>query len=193
MSYPEFINTTELKALASRPAPSNEEINAILAKSLKLKGLSTEEAAALLAVRDESQIHKIMEAAETAKETIYGKRMVMFAPLYSGNHCSNNCLYCGFRKDNKDIARRKLEQDEIAQQTRMLLKEGHKRLLLLSGESGHYPLEYLKESLKTIYAVKEEGASIRRVNVEIAPLTDRSVQRAERVQHRDIHLFSGNL
>ena len=64
-----------------------------------------------------------MEAAARAKETIYGKRMVMFAPLYTGNHCSNNCLYCGFRKDNKELKRRKLEQDEIAQQTRILIKE----------------------------------------------------------------------
>ncbi|MDA3958543.1 [FeFe] hydrogenase H-cluster radical SAM maturase HydG [Oceanispirochaeta sp.] len=170
MSYPEFLNITELKELASRPAPAAVEVETILNKALKLKGLNTKEAAALLAVRDEKQIHRIMEAAAKAKETIYGKRMVMFAPLYSGNHCSNNCLYCGFRKDNKDITRRKLEQDEIALQTRMLLKEGHKRLLLLSGESGHYPLEYLKESLETIYKVEEKGTSIRRVNVEIAPL-----------------------
>jgi 2-iminoacetate synthase len=170
MSYPEFLNITELKELASRPAPAAVEVETILNKALKLKGLNTKEAAALLAVRDEKQIHRIMEAAAKAKETIYGKRMVMFAPLYSGNHCSNNCLYCGFSKDNKDITRRKLEQDEIALQTRMLLKEGHKRLLLLSGESGHYPLEYLKESLETIYKVEEKGTSIRRVNVEIAPL-----------------------
>ncbi|QEN07024.1 [FeFe] hydrogenase H-cluster radical SAM maturase HydG [Oceanispirochaeta crateris] len=171
MDYPEFLNVSELKKLASRRAPDQVEMEAILDKALKLKGLNTEEAAALLAVRDEKQIRLIMDAAEKAKETIYGKRMVIFAPLYSGNHCSNNCLYCGFRKDNKDIARRKLNQDEITQQTRMLLKEGHKRLLLLSGESGHYPLAYLKESLKTIYSVNEEGASIRRVNVEIAPLS----------------------
>ena len=126
-------------------------------KAAGLKGLSSEEAAALLAVSNPEQIRQIMEAAEQAKETIYGKRLVMFAPLYTGNHCSNNCLYCGFRKDNRELARRKLNQAEIAEQTSILLKEGHKRILLLSGESGHYPLDFLKESLETIYSVKENG------------------------------------
>jgi 2-iminoacetate synthase len=169
--YTEFLNHSELKKLAACPAPSLMELEIIIKKAMKLKGLNTEDAATLLAVNDSKQIHILMEAAEKAKDIIYGKRMVMFAPLYTGNHCSNNCLYCGFRQDNKDIPRRKLEQDEIAQQTKMLLKEGHKRVLLLSGESGHYPLDFLKESLKTIYSVKENGASIRRVNVEVAPLT----------------------
>ncbi|MDC7234343.1 MAG: [FeFe] hydrogenase H-cluster radical SAM maturase HydG [Spirochaetales bacterium] len=169
--YPEFLDHALLKKLAARETPSSAELNAILKKAMELKGLNTEEAAALLAVTEDDQILELMEAAEKAKEIIYGKRMVMFAPLYTGNHCSNNCLYCGFRKDNKDISRRKLEQDEIARQTSILLKEGHKRVLLLSGESGHYPLDYLKDSLKTIYSVREKGASIRRVNVEVAPLT----------------------
>lgn len=171
MSYPEFLNYNELRSLATRPAPDKTELDAILQKASELKGLKAEEAAALLAVQDPQQIKEIMEEAARAKETIYGKRMVMFAPLYTGNHCSNNCLYCGFRKDNTELKRRKLNQDEIAQQTRLLIQEGHKRILLLSGESGHYPLSFLKESLETIYSVKEEGAGIRRVNVEVAPLT----------------------
>jgi len=171
MSYPPFLDYNRLKELAVRPAPDTEELNSILARAGELKGLNSEEAAALLAVKNPEHIRLIMKAAEEAKDTIYGKRMVMFAPLYTGNHCSNNCLYCGFRNVNKDLVRRKLNQEEIAEQTRLLLREGHKRLLMLSGESGHYPLSYLKESLETVYSVKEKGASIRRVNVEVAPLT----------------------
>ncbi len=171
MTYPQFLNLEELRALATRPAPTQEELDAVLIKASKLKGLSTEEAAALLAVKNPQQIRQIMDEAAKAKETIYGQRMVMFAPLYTGNHCTNNCLYCGFRKDNKTLKRRKLEQSEIAEQTRHLIREGHKRLLVLSGESGHYPLSYLKETLDTVYSVKENGAGIRRVNVEVAPLT----------------------
>ena len=97
MPYPEFLDLPELKKLASRPAPADEELNAILTRAAELKGLKAEDAAALLAVDRRSQIRRIMEAAEKAKETIYGKRMVMFAPLYTGNHCTNNCLYCGLK------------------------------------------------------------------------------------------------
>ncbi len=170
-NYSDFFNHEELKGLSERPAPTEGELNAVIDKAMNLKGLSAEEASVLLAVQDQSQIRRLMEAAEKAKDIIYGKRMVMFAPLYTGNHCCNNCLYCGFRKDNKELKRRKLSQDEIAQQTRCLLKEGHKRMLVLSGESGHYPMDYLKETLETIYSVREDGANIRRVNVEVAPLT----------------------
>jgi len=171
MAYPEFLNYPELRKLASRPEPTKTELDEILSRATELKGLKAEDAAALLAVRQPDHIRLIMRAAEQAKETIYGKRMVMFAPLYTGNHCTNNCLYCGFRKDNKELKRRKLEQDEIARQTRILLQEGHKRILLLSGESGHYPLSFLRESLETIYSVRENGQAIRRINVEVAPLT----------------------
>ena len=171
MSYSEFLNIPELKSLAGRRAPSPDELDTVLAKAAELKGLSAEEAAVLLAVKDPEQIRRIMEAAEKAKDTIYGKRMVMFAPIYTGNHCSNNCSYCGFRKDNHDITRRKLNMEEIKDQTRILLKEGHKRVLLLSGESGAYPLKYLKDSIDAVYSVKEGDASIRRINVEVAPMS----------------------
>ncbi|MDC7222634.1 MAG: [FeFe] hydrogenase H-cluster radical SAM maturase HydG [Spirochaetales bacterium] len=166
----QFLDYERLRRLAKRNAPDQKELEEVLGKASLLKGLTPEEAACLLAVKDPEQIGLIMAAAAQAKETIYGKRLVMFAPLYTGNHCTNNCLYCGFRKDNKELKRRKLTQEEIAEQTRYLLREGHKRILLLSGESGAYPLEYLKESLETIYSVREEGASIRRINVEVAPM-----------------------
>lgn len=169
--YSEFIDFTALSRLACRPQAENSEITEILSRAAELKGLKLADAAALLSVRKPDQIRRIMAAAEQAKQTIYGKRLVMFAPLYTSNYCINNCLYCGFRKDNKELTRRKLNIEEICAETRILLKEGHKRLLVLTGETGGNDLPALKESLEAIYRVRENGQGIRRINVEIAPLT----------------------
>lgn len=169
--YADFIDYAALSRLASRPEVEDVEIDEILSRAAELKGLQVEDAAALLSVRRPEQIRRIMAAAEHAKQTIYGKRMVMFAPLYTGNHCINNCLYCGFRKDNTDLTRRKLSVEEVCAETKILLREGHKRLLVLTGETGPGDLASLKETLQAIYQVKENGQGIRRINVEIAPLT----------------------
>jgi 2-iminoacetate synthase len=169
--YSEFIDYPALHRLASRPGAGDGEIDAILSRAAELKGLKVEDAAALLSVRRPEQIRRIMTAAEQAKLAIYGKRMVMFAPLYTSNYCINNCLYCGFRKDNKELTRRKLTVEEICAETRILLQEGHKRLLVLTGETGDHDISALKETLHAIYQVRENDQGIRRINVEIAPLT----------------------
>ena len=169
--YADFIDYAALSRLASRPEAEDVEIDEILSRAAELKGLQVEDAAALLSVHRPEQIRRIMAAAEHAKQTIYGKRMVMFAPLYTGNHCINNCLYWGFRKDNTDLTRRKLSVEEVCAETKILLREGHKRLLVLTGETGPGDLASLKETLQAIYQVKENGQGIRRINVEIAPLT----------------------
>jgi len=170
-TYSEFIDYAALSRLASRPEAGDGEIGEILSRAAELKGLKVEDAAALLSVRRPEQIRRIMVAAEQAKQTIYGKRMVMFAPLYTSNYCINNCLYCGFRTDNTELTRRKLSLEEICAETKILLQEGHKRLLVLTGESGGNDLSALKETLHAIYQVRENGQGIRRINVEIAPLT----------------------
>lgn len=169
--YPEFIDYASLSKLASRPEAGEGEIYEILSRAAELKGLNIYDAAALLSVRQPKLIRLIMAAAEQAKLAIYGKRMVMFAPLYTSNYCVNNCLYCGFRKDNRDLRRRKLSIEEICAETRILLQEGHKRLLVLTGETGDKDLSSLKEALHAIYQVRENGQGIRRINVEIAPLS----------------------
>ena len=102
-----------------------------------------EEVALLLRVQNHEQIHKIMQVAKYAKEEIYGKRLVLFAPVYTGNVCVNNCLYCAFRRDNKTIKRKVLNMDEIEQETKTLLKEGHKRILLICGESPRNDIDYI--------------------------------------------------
>jgi len=130
-----FIDRDKLYSLIEGNTPGESETNIILNKALKLKGLNLEDVASLLRVSDPSVIHKIMDTAHTVKEEIYGRRLVIFAPIYTGNACINNCTYCSFRSDNKLIKRKVLTMEEIAEETRSLLKEGHKRVLLICGES----------------------------------------------------------
>lgn len=172
-----FIDAQALRVLADGPVPSDLEVIALLEKARKLKGLSLEEAAVLLRIVDPQQVRHLMETAGYVKEEIYGKRLVLFAPLYTGNECTNNCLYCAFRKDNESIARVTLTQKQIEAETRALVKDGHKRLLMLCGESEDIPLDYFLQSIRTVYSVKEGRAGIRRINVEIAPLDVEGFQR----------------
>lgn len=158
--------------LDSAKKPTDAEVKRIVDKALELNGITPIEAATLLQVEDEDLIDQFLEAARKIKERIYGKRLVIFAPLYFANQCVNNCLYCGFRKDNNQIDRKKLSQAEIAKEVEALEREGHKRLLVLTGEAPITDLDYIIESIKTAYSVKtENGGEIRRINVEIAPLT----------------------
>jgi 2-iminoacetate synthase len=165
-----FLDYDKINTLAKVTKPSNNRLDEILLKAEKLNGLSSDEAAELLAIEDPESIQRLLETASKVKNEIYCKLMVLFAPLYAGNHCTNNCLYCGFRAANKDIHRIKLNMDQIREDAESLLKEGHKRVLLLSGESGHYPLSYTMDAIKAVYSAEVNGAKIRRVNVEIAPM-----------------------
>ncbi|HHT03289.1 MAG TPA: hypothetical protein GX005_03075, partial [Bacteroidales bacterium] len=167
-----FIDRDKLYNLIEGKAPNQAEIDTILNKAAKLKGLSLEEVAVLLRIEDPIQIHQIMETAKYAKESIYGKRLVIFAPIYTGNVCVNNCTYCSFRKDNRLIKRKILTMDEIAQETSALLKQGHKRALLICGENDFNGTDYMVEAIRTTYAVKERDGRdyMRRINVELAPM-----------------------
>ncbi len=150
---------------------SPDKLHDILHDALKLKGLSLDQVAILLQAERDEDIQAILSAARQVKEAIYGRRMVLFAPLYIANYCSNNCVYCAFRRDNTGLARAKLSYKEIEEETLALLREGHKRILMLTGEDNETPLEYFLEAIRRVYHVRDErGASIRRINVEIAPL-----------------------
>ena len=143
-----------------------------LAKAEELHGLNADDAAALLAVKDPELRDRIFHAAARVKERIYGKRVVLFAPLYFSSLCSNECLYCAFRSRNTEVRRRALSMEEIDAETRILLRQGHKRLLLVAGEA--YPgsgIDYVLDTIDTVYAARENDASIRRVNVNIAATT----------------------
>ena len=150
----------------------NSKIDEILNKALKLKGLSLEESAELLNVEDETVAEKIFKAAKELKEIIYGNRIVLFAPLYAANVCTNNCLYCGFRQDNNTIKRCVLTPEEVAEEAKAIMNLGHKRIVLLTGEDYKATgLDYLEECINKIYEAKVFNGEIRRINVNIAPLS----------------------
>ncbi|OVE80786.1 [FeFe] hydrogenase H-cluster radical SAM maturase HydG [bacterium M21] len=159
------------ETLRKNRAHDAARIREILTKARELKGLDMDEMAALTTISDPELISELFEAARYAKDEIYGNRLVVFAPMYVSNLCANECLYCAFRARNKEIKRRALSQAEIADEAKALIESGHKRILLVAGES--YPKEgfdYVLESIKTIYATKAGNGEIRRINVNVAPL-----------------------
>jgi 2-iminoacetate synthase len=169
----DFIDDTAIQEILDRAEhPETARVRDIIDKACELKGLTPEEVAVLLQTRDEELIGEILQAAHKIKEDIYGNRLVLFAPLYIANHCSNNCLYCGFRRDNKELQRVALTMEQIRKEVMVLEREGHKRLLMLCGEHPtRSSLEYFMEAIETAYATRtEKGGEIRRINVEIAPL-----------------------
>jgi 2-iminoacetate synthase len=202
-----ILATSLADAATMVPAP----IHAILDKARALQGLTLTEAAALIAVKDPQLQKEIFATARQVKYDIYGSRIVLFAPLYISNLCSNDCLYCAFRSANKALVRRTLQQNEIVAETKALLKQGHKRLLLVAGET--YPnndFTYVTEAIKNIYAAELDyargnntatapaiaapntattPAKIRRINVNLAPLTMEEFQALKQCNIGTYQLF----
>ena len=157
--------------LENTKAPDVAEIREILKHAEEMQGISFEEAERLLMVEERDHLEMLFETANKIKEEIYGKRLVLFAPLYVSNMCNNECLYCAFRRTNKSIPRRTLTQAEIKREVEALVSQGHKRVLLVSGEGlGKSALDYTIEAIDTIYSVKVGKGEIRRINVNIAAL-----------------------
>lgn len=177
----EFIDHQEiLDTLAYADAHKTDEalIDQILQKAGLRKGLSHREASVLLACQLEDKNREINALAEQIKKDFYGSRIVMFAPLYLSNYCVNGCLYCPYHRKNTHIPRRKLTQEEIRAEVIALQDMGHKRLALEAGEDPvNNPLEYILESIKTIYSIKHKNGAIRRVNVNIAATTVENYRR----------------
>ncbi len=146
------------------------EIRDIIAKSKSKVRLNPDETAKLIGVNDDELLDEMFKAAREIKEDVYGKRIVFFAPLYVGNKCMNNCVYCGFRRDNKSIVRKTLTMDELKEEVRILESKGQKRLILVYGESDDYDADFIAETMRTTYSVKEGKGEIRRVNINAAPL-----------------------
>ncbi|MBQ2149711.1 MAG: [Bacteroidales bacterium] len=168
----EFIDHAEVLetlAEAGRESRNRTRVREILNKAALCKGLSHREAAILLDCDDPELEAQLYALASEIKHKFYGNRIVLFAPLYLSNYCINGCVYCPYHAKNRTIPRKKLTQEEIAEEVRALIRTGHKRLAVEAGEDPkHNPLEYILESIKTIYSVQEGGNSIRRVNVNIA-------------------------
>ena len=171
----EFICHEEVLAsleYASQNKNNVEVIDKILEKARLKKGLSHREAAVLLDCDIKEKNDEIFALAEQIKKDYYGNRIVLFAPLYLSNYCVNGCVYCPYHAKNKHIPRRKLSQDEIKKEVEALQDMGHKRLAIEAGEDPvNNPIEYILESIKTIYSVKHKNGSIRRINVNIAATT----------------------
>jgi 2-iminoacetate synthase len=159
------------RTLADVPEIDAGRVRELLAKAREARGLEPAEVAALSTIRDPALLAELFDAAHAVKERIYGRRLVVFAPLYVSNMCRNECLYCAFRARNRAIPRRALAQEEIAREVAALVEQGHKRVLLVAGES--YPEEgfdYILRSIDTVYGVRRGPGEIRRVNVNTAPL-----------------------
>ena len=171
----EFISHEEIQeTLAYAEANKHNEalIDQILEKAKLRKGLTHREASVLLDCDIEEKNQEIYKLAEQIKKDFYGNRIVMFAPLYLSNYCINGCVYCPYHRKNKHIARKKLTQEEIVKEVTALQDMGHKRLALEAGEDPvNNPIEYILESIKTIYSIKHKNGAIRRVNVNIAATT----------------------
>ncbi len=166
-----FIDADELwDILKSNENPSKERVREVIARSLDKHRLSLAETAVLINADDPELIEEIKQGARILKERVYGQRIVLFAPLYIGNLCTNNCSYCGFRTDNKKQARITLDHDQIVEQVTALEEVGHKRLILTFGEHPRYSPEFIADTVRTVYSVKKDHGEIRRVNVNAAPL-----------------------
>ena len=171
----EFINDEEIQdslEYAVKNKDNMELIGQILHKAAAMKGISHREAAVLLESDSKEVEERIFTLAKEIKQKFYGNRIVMFAPLYLSNYCINGCTYCPYHAKNRHIPRKKLTQEEIRREVIALQDMGHKRLALEAGEDPkNNPLEYILESIRTIYGIKHKNGAIRRVNVNIAATT----------------------
>lgn len=169
ISHEEILDTL---AFAKENKNNTQLIAEIIEKAKQRKGLSHREAAVLLMCEDEEKNKEIFELANQIKKDFYGNRIVLFAPLYLSNYCVNGCVYCPYHHQNKHIPRKKLTQEEIKREVIALQDMGHKRLALEAGEDPvNNPIEYILESINTIYSIKHKNGAIRRVNVNIAATT----------------------
>jgi len=165
-----FIDVEEIEAFIACPKPERKEVEAIVAKSLNKQRLNLQDTAALIKADDPESIAIIKQAAKDLKKAVYGNRIVLFAPLYVGNYCMNNCAYCGFRTENKDAVRTTLSREQLIQEVEVLEDEGQKRLILVFGEHRLYPPQFIADTARTVYSVKKGHGEIRRVNINAAPL-----------------------
>lgn len=164
-----FIDPDELWHYINTVKPDKQRVREVITKSLNKQRLTLEETAVLINTTDPELIEEIKQGARTLKEKVYGNRIVLFAPLYIGNKCSNNCQYCGFKVTNQKALRKTLTDQEIVQEIEALEDNGQKRLILVYGEHPEYSAEYIAHTVKLVYSVKKGHGEIRRVNINAAP------------------------
>jgi 2-iminoacetate synthase len=165
-----FIDPGEISALLARISPSPEKVRDVLQKALAKNRLTLEDTAILVNTTVPDLVEEIKDAARKLKKEVYGERIVLFAPLYVGNYCVNNCKYCGFAASNRKALRKTLSNEELIKNVEALEANGQKRLILVYGEHPSYTPDYIAETVKTVYEVKRGRGEIRRVNINAAPL-----------------------
>lgn len=165
-----FIDAGEIWDYLNNTPSSPGKVRQVIDRSLAKNRLNLEETAILINATDEESIKLIKKGAKALKTKIYGNRIVLFAPLYVGNKCANDCTYCGFRVSNRDQVRKTLSRDELVKEIEALEESGQKRLILVFGEHAQYSPEFIAETVKTAYSVKKGHGEIRRVNINAAPL-----------------------
>ncbi len=168
-----FIDVEYIESLlAKHKSPDKKQVEEVIEHARKAKGLSPEQVAVLLGLEDEDMWQDIFKLAKELKQSIYGRRIVFFAPLYVSNYCVNRCEYCAFRSDNSDSIRHALTQDELREEILALENVGHKRVLMVYGQHPKYGLDYMLDTIKTVYDTKtpDGKGEIRRLNVNAAPM-----------------------
>jgi 2-iminoacetate synthase len=165
-----FIDPDELWRHLDEARPDPESVRKVISKALDKQRLTLAETALLLKTEDPELIEAIKQGARDLKEKVYGNRIVLFAPLYIGNKCSNDCTYCGFRASNKFAVRRTLADEEIVKEVEALEDNGQKRLILVYGEHAQYNADYIAHTARLVYSIKKGQGEIRRVNINAAPL-----------------------
>lgn len=171
VSHQPFIDVAEIENLLQNTISTPELVRKTIAKSLNKERLNLKDTAILVNAKDPELIEEIKAGARNLKEKVYGNRIVLFAPLYIGNKCINNCEYCGFKASNKDAIRKTLSDEEIIKEVEALEDNGQKRLILVYGEHPQYSPEYIAHTVDVVYGVKKGNGEIRRVNINAAPLS----------------------
>jgi len=164
-----FIDPAEIWALINNTKADAKRVRDIIAKSLNKERLTMEETAVLINSAGTGLIDEIKEGARELKKKVYGNRIVLFAPLYVGNKCSNNCQYCGFRATNHEAVRKTLSDSELIKEVEALEDNGQKRLILVYGEHPEYSADYIAHTVKIVYGIRKGHGEIRRVNINAAP------------------------
>ena len=169
----DWLRADDVDAVLRASVPDDGKIRAVLQKARELNGLNKEDVTALCAIDSPEQVDALFDAARLVKEQIYGHRMVLFAPLYISNVCGNECSYCAFSSSNKRLPRTALDMAAIGRETSALIRQGHKRILLVAGEgyaAANGAFRYVLDAIASVYAVTEQLGAIRRLNVNLAPL-----------------------
>jgi 2-iminoacetate synthase len=184
----DFIDDGRLESLLASP-PDPGHVRGVIAKGLARQPLSVEETAVLLRASQAELVEEIFEAARELKRKVYGSRIVLFAPLYIGNHCVNDCKYCGFRRTNKAALRRTLSGPQIAAQIAAMVSKGHKRTILVFGEHPRYDADFIARCVRTVYSVAVGPGRMRRVNVNAAPLDHEGFRAVKAAQIGTYQIF----